>query len=121
MLETDSANQVAAYKEFIMAGIGLADHGEMPIPPASRVTGRPIPVAQSSLPEGDIMAIAEGISGEKGIPLEVIRGARRQRDVSSARHALIQRSIAHGLRPSKIAAFLNVSPSAVSKIICSRE
>ena len=118
MLATRPEMQAVAYEQFIRAGMGSAARGEAPHVPdlGALVEELVVTKVQADAAEVGIVEIGQAVARETGISIREIRGRRRHRSISSARHVLIHRAIAHGLRPSEIAAFINVSPAAVSAV-----
>jgi REP element-mobilizing transposase RayT len=74
-------------------------------PPVDRPPGPPVPLERLSAHPA------------VGIGVELLRSQSQARAITAARRAFTLRALTAGHRPSRIAAFLRCSPSAISKIV----
>jgi REP element-mobilizing transposase RayT len=126
----DKKRAIATYERFLLTGLKMGHRPDFYPPRQTPILGDPAFVQkQQHLINGKKGIDAEGPSKNQSslsalaqkhcpaIPLALLRSPSRSHPLSSARGRLILAALKDGHRPSALAAFLNLSPSAVSKIL----
>jgi putative transposase len=121
LFHSDIGTARILYNQFIHTGITGCRQSPNPfeagLPPPVRIqsegrTHIPIAASRPSLDE-----LAQTTCGEEGLSTESLRSPVRSRLLANARRLLVRHAISHGHRPTDIAAFLNCSPSVISKAL----
>lgn len=115
-----AADPVRGYLDFIRVRQDARDSAISARLASTAEEGAADEYAEPDFDEGKLFEVAAAICEGMAVPIADLRGISRRPEVSRARHSLIRKSTALGFRPSQIAAFINRSPSAVSKVINER-
>jgi len=125
LLDVDQAGARQSYRAFVAAAIGREDRPVdffRPVEAMNRLEPKPAEEVEDRESGSDTLeVIARSVSVNLGLNMEAVLGPSRQHAVAFAKRAIMRRAVKQGIRPAKIAAFLNVTPSLVSKALSREE